>query len=79
MISITRSMSSEISRLTDDSIHNYKCQASYNSDGNITLRKYDPNDKNNDVITIFTNEETAAIIQLMYQINKRFNNIQLPF
>lgn len=54
------------------------CQASFNSDGVITLRNYNTYDKNNDEIIILSREETQAIIELFRQFNK-FKGIDLPF
>ena len=40
------------------------CQASFNSDGCLTLRNYDRCDKANDEIIILTDDETQAIVRL---------------
>ena len=53
-------------------------QASFNSDGNITLRNYDIRNKNSDEIIILSAEETQAIIKLFFSIDKIARN-QLPF
>lgn len=42
-----------------------RAQASINSDGRITLRKYDPYDKDADEIMILSDTETRAIFDLM--------------
>lgn len=46
------------------------CQASFNSDGAITLRNYDTQDKNSDEIFILSTEETWAIIELFRKLSK---------
>ena len=43
---------------TDKSNYSLKCQASFNSDGVLTLRNYNIEDKNSDEIIIFSREET---------------------
>lgn len=58
-------------------IHKGKCQASFNSDGNITLRTY--KDKEIDEIIIFSEEETNAIFNLMYNIHENTHRNDLPF
>lgn len=65
----------------NDDINTYlpHCQASFNSDGNITLRNYDRSNKNKDEIIILSESETKAIFELfskMGQINRAYN---LPF
>ena len=54
-----------------------KCQASFNSDGNITLRTYE--DKEIDEIIIFSKEETNAIFNLMYKIHEKTHRNDLSF
>ena len=54
------------------------CQASFNSQGNITLRNYDVNNKNSDEIIILSAEETQAIIELFYRISTMMKH-PLPF
>ena len=56
-----------------------KSQASFNSDGVLTLRNYDPDNKQMDEIIIFTRSETEAIIQLMAGISRTITNHTLPF
>ena len=62
---------------TQETCYEHKaCQASFNSDGNITLRNYDRCDKNKDEIIILSDYETRAIFDLF----KRFNRQDvLPF
>ena len=54
------------------------CQASFNSDGNITLRNYQSQNKNSDEIIILSEEETHAIIKLFSEMSKFFPGA-LPF
>lgn len=54
------------------------CQASLNSDGNITLRNYNIRNKNSDEIIILSAEETQAIIKLFSEIGK-IGKYSLPF
>ena len=53
-----------------------QCQASLNSDGNITLRNYDLQNKDSDEIIILSAKETKAIFNLMRVIN---GETSLPF
>ena len=55
------------------------CQASFNSDGNITLRNYDRSNKNNDEIIILSNTETEALFALFSRIGQKNKNYDLPF
>lgn len=55
------------------------CQASFNSDGVITLRNYNIPDKNSDEIIILSTEETEAIFKLFSQIGQMNRNYNLPF
>lgn len=54
------------------------CQASFNSDGNITLRNYSGHNKNSDEIIILSINETQAIIKLFSEMRNIFPN-SLPF
>jgi hypothetical protein len=56
-----------------------RCQASFNSDGSITLRNYDNGNKNNDEIIILSNSETEALFALFSRIGKKNKNYGLPF
>lgn len=60
MIIINREMQKD----EKESLYYGKCQASINSDGNITLRNYNLEDKNKDQILILTYNETRALIDL---------------
>lgn len=73
---IKREMQSE--EPIEDKTNYYSCcQASINSDGNITLRNYDRKSKNSDEIIILSQEETAAIFRLLEKI-KNYDT-RLPF
>lgn len=52
-------------------------QASFNSDGLITIRNYDNHNKDNDEIIILNARETNAIIELFRKLKN--NNMTLPF
>ena len=67
-----------IESCTDKSNHSLMCQASFNSDGVLTLRNYNIEDKNSDEIIIFSREETLAIIKLFREFN-RLNVPDIPF
>lgn len=56
-----------------------KCQASLNSDGAITLRHYNPCNKNKDEIVILSGDETQAIFRLMRKIKTITADDSLPF
>lgn len=55
------------------------CQASFNSDGNITLRNYDRSNKNKDEIIILSTAETEALFALFSKIGQKLKNHDLPF
>ena len=63
---------------TDKSNYSLKCQASFNSDGVLTLRNYNIEDKNSDEIIIFSHEETNAIVELFRAI-KQLGVPDIPF
>lgn len=65
--------------ITDKSNTMMYCQASFNSDGNITLRNYDINNKNSDEIIILSAEETQAIIELFGKMKAMIHLNGLPF
>lgn len=68
-------------KTADNNINEYlpNSQASFNSDGKITLRNYDRSNKNKDEIIIFSNEETRALFELFSQIGTKCKNYTLPF
>lgn len=55
------------------------CQASFNSDGDITLRNYDRSSKNKDEIIILSDAETNALFELFTKIGQKHKNYDLPF
>lgn len=65
----------------NDNIDTYLpyCQASFNSDGNVTLRNYDRSNKNRDEIIILSQSETEALIDLFSKMGQMCNNHNLPF
>ena len=56
-----------------------RSQASFNSDGVLTVRNYDPDNSAMDEIIIFTKSETEAIVNLMSEISRTITNHTLPF
>lgn len=56
--------------------HFNKSQASYNSDGRLTLRNYHWEDKNSDEIILFSRQETEAILNLFVRLEEEKG---LPF
>lgn len=82
MIIIKRSMTSDKAISTaNDNINEYlpHCQASFNSDGCITLRNYDRSDKNRDEIIILSESETNALFELFSKMGVKTNAYKLPF
>lgn len=65
--------------ITEKSQDSLYCQASFNSDGAITLRNYNIDNKDSDEIIILSGEETYAIIQLFSRLGKMIKNNDLPF
>lgn len=65
--------------ITDKSNHSLDCQASFNSDGYITLRNFTRPNKDSDEIIILSAEETQAIIHLFSKLGCMFRNNTLPF
>lgn len=63
---------------TDKSNYSLECQASFNSDGVLTLRNYNIEDKNSDEIIIFSREETNAVVELFRAI-KQLGVPDIPF
>lgn len=82
MIVIKRNMNAEERLETaNDNITEYlpHCQASLNSDGNITLRNYDRSNKNKDEIIILSASETNALFALFTRIGEKCKNYDLPY
>lgn len=67
--------------IADHNIDEYLpyCQASFNSDGNITLRNYDRSNKDKDEIIILSNAETEALFLLFSRMGQKNKNYTLPF
>ena len=65
----------------NDNIDTYLpcCQASFNSDGNVTLRNYNRSNKNRDEIIILSQSETKALFDLFSKMGQMCNNYNLPF
>ena len=82
MVVIKRNMGiNEPIKTANDNIDEYlpHCQASFNSDGNITLRNYDRSDKNKDEIIILSNSETNALFALFSKMGQKNKDYDLPF
>ena len=67
-----------VESVTDKSNYSLTCQASFNSDGVLTLRNYNIEDKNSDEIIILSREETEAIVELFRAI-KQLGVPDIPF
>lgn len=67
--------------IADHNIDEYlpHCQASFNSDGNITLRNYDRSNKDKDEIIILSKSETEALFALFSKIGQKNKCYDLPF
>lgn len=72
-----------ISRLIDSTtqtLEGSECQASFNSDGRLTLRTYSLGNKNHDTIMVLSEAETKAIFLLLKQLGELKNvDFTLPF
>lgn len=82
MLRIKRNMAvTECEKAANDNIDAYLpyCQASFNSDGHITMRNYDKSNKNNDEIIILSNSETEALFALFSRIGQKEKKYDLPF
>lgn len=82
MIVIKRNMNAEeVVKTAENNIDQYLpyCQASFNSDGNITLRNYDNSNKNKDEVIILSHTETNALFALFSKIGQKNKNYDLPF
>jgi hypothetical protein len=71
----------EAIRTAEDNIDEYLpyCQASFNSDGNLTLRNYDRSNKDKDEIIIFSETETKALFALFARMKDVRQSCNLPF
>ena len=64
--------------ITNKSNYAMYCQASFNSDGVLTLRNYDVQNKNSDEIIILSRKETEAIVKL-FRTMKNLYLEDMPF
>lgn len=55
------------------------CQASINSNGNITLRNHNGKNKEKDEIVILSRSETTALFDLFNMLGKTLERYNLPF
>ena len=71
----------EIAKTANNNLDQYlpHCQASFNSDGRITLRNYDISDKSKDEIIVLSDSETDALFELFSKITAKKRCYQLPF
>lgn len=82
MLIIKRNMNNEeIVKTAEHNIDQYlpHCQASFNSDGRITLRNYDNSNKSKDEIIVLSDSETDALFELFSKIAAKNRCYQLPF
>ena len=66
----------DITSIILDTCEMSQCQASFNSDGRITLRHHDPG-QDADRIIVFSKSESRAIFELMREIKAHVQD--LPF
>jgi hypothetical protein len=55
------------------------CQASFNSDGCITLRNYDRSNRDKDEIILLSQSETGALFELFEKMGVKLKSHELPF
>jgi len=55
-------------KLDRTSFADQKMQVAYNSNGHLTIRAYDENDRSRDTILTFTAEETRAIVRFIKEV-----------
>lgn len=72
---IKRKMTAEIDTVEERS----SCQASFNSDGVLTLRHKSQYNTNDDVIIVLSHKETEAIFELFRQMKGKISMPDLPF
>lgn len=75
MISIKRKMDATKSFIGTGNL----CQASFNSDGNLTIRHHNSMNDNEDIITVLNEQETRAIIRLFQKMKELHIINELPF
>ena len=76
MLIIKRKMESEINSTSENGMY---CQASFNSDGNITLRNRKPNRNDDDELMVLSKEETRAVFKLFSKMSQHLKEYDLPF
>ena len=82
MIVLERNMiATEVVKTADNNIDQYlpRCQASFNSDGLITLRNYDNSNKNKDMIIILSRSETEALFELFSKMGRMVKTYDIPY
>jgi hypothetical protein len=82
MITIKRNMvANEAIKTANNNLDEFLpyCQASFNSDGGITLRNYDRSNKNKDEIIILSQSETGALFELFEKMGEKLKSRGLPF
>lgn len=72
---IKRKMTVETEQVND----NPSCQASFNSDGALTLRHRSDGGSNDDTIIVLSRSETEAIFELFRQLKDKISMSDLPF
>ena len=72
---LKRQMTAEIDRVEERS----SCQASFNSDGVLTLRHKSLHDPNHDIIIVLSRSETEAIFKLLREMKDKISMPDLPF
>lgn len=65
---------------TTQTVEGTECQASFNSDGRLTLRTFSIGNKNHDTIMVLSEAETKAIFLLLKQMGELKNvDYTIPF
>lgn len=72
---IKRKMTAKIDKVDELS----SCQASFNSDGLLTLRHRSHYTPNEDTIIVLSRKETEAIFELFRQLKDKISMPDLPF
>lgn len=82
MIAIKRNMEAkEVIKTANSGMDEYLsyCQASFNSDGRITLRNYDRSDRDKNEIILLSQSETGALFELFEKMGVKLKAHELPF
>ena len=72
---IKRKMTVETEQINGDP----SCQASFNSDGALTLRHRSSSSPNDDTVIVLSRSETEAIFELFRQLKSKISMADLPF